>query len=121
MLFPIKEATEAHRAEERSRIEDQGQTVSPRVFYMRQTVGNACGTVGLLHCVANAQNSLVIADNSYLSKFLATTADMTPQERAVYLEQDDEIEVTHVVAASEGQSDQIDADQDVNTHFVCFT
>ena len=35
------------------RIEKEGQHVSPNVYFMRQTVGNACGTIGLLHAVLN--------------------------------------------------------------------
>lgn len=79
-LYPIKEASEKHRAEEAERIRSQGgslprfaclvceksaltalhrcrsagQTVSPNVFYMKQFVGNACGTIGLLHAACNA-------------------------------------------------------------------
>lgn len=121
MLFPIKDSTEAHRASERDRIETEGQVVSPRCYFMKQTVGNACGTVGLLHCVINCRDALEIAPDSYLQKFLAATSAMSPDERAAYLEQDDEIEVTHEAAAAEGQSEQISEQEDVDTHFVCFT
>lgn len=30
------------------------QVVSDKVYYMKQTVGNACGTVALLHAAGNA-------------------------------------------------------------------
>lgn len=119
MLFPIKESTEIHREEENAKISAEGQILSPSCYYMKQTVGNACGTVGLLHCIANARSSLVIEPGSYTDRFLASTASMSPDERAQFLEADDEIEVTHEAAASEGQSEQIH--EEVNTHFVCFT
>lgn len=121
MLFPIKAATEAHRAAERQRIETEGQTLSPRCYYMKQTVGNACGTVGLLHCVANAKDSLTFQPESFIDKFIRTTASMSPDERASYLEENEEIEETHEAAASEGQSTQVAVAEDVDTHFVCFT
>lgn len=44
-LFPVKEASEAHRREEEARVKAEGQTVSPKIFYMAQEIGNACGTV----------------------------------------------------------------------------
>lgn len=119
MLFPIKECTEKHRLEESKRISTEGQHVSPNCYYMKQTVGNACGTVGLLHCVANCKSSLDIVPGSYVDRLLVTTAAMSPDERAVFLEGDEEIEETHVAAASEGQSAQMH--DEVYTHFICFT
>lgn len=119
MLFPIKEASEAARNEEHARIAASGQTVSPNVYYMKQTVGNACGTVGLLHCVVNARSHLTIQPDSYIEKFIATTLSMSPDEKAEYLSSDEEIDVAHESAASEGQSAQIQ--EEVDTHFVCFT
>lgn len=122
MLFPIKEASEAHRDAERAAIERDGQTISEKVYYMKQTIGNACGTVGIIHSIANARcqevSAGLVTAGSYLDRLFTTTATMTPAERADYLEADDEIEVTHESAAAEGQSAQ---EEDVNTHFVCFT
>jgi ubiquitin carboxyl-terminal hydrolase L3 len=88
---------------------------------MKQTVSNACGTVAILHSLLNAKEYLPsFPKDSYLAKFLANTKHMSPDERAAFLEADDEIEVVHEGAAAEGQSNQIDAD-DVNSHFVCFS
>ena len=120
MLFPVKESSEIARQEEKQRIIENGQTVSPQCYYMKQTVGNACGTVGLLHCVLNCRNHLMIQPESYLDKFVSKTLSMNPDERADYLANDDEIEVTHESAASEGQSSATD-NTEVDTHFICFT
>ncbi len=54
MLYPIKEASRKFALEERLRIEKEGQIVSDKLFFMKQTVRNACGTVGLLHAMANS-------------------------------------------------------------------
>jgi ubiquitin carboxyl-terminal hydrolase L3 len=32
--------------------------VSEKVYFMKQTVGNACGTIGLLHAVGNNLNQV---------------------------------------------------------------
>jgi ubiquitin carboxyl-terminal hydrolase L3 len=34
-------------------VEEKGQTVSENVYYLKQVVPNACGTVALIHGVAN--------------------------------------------------------------------
>lgn len=119
MLFPIKPASEVARNEEKDRITATGQRVSSNVYYMKQTVGNACGTVGLLHCMVNARGQLTVQPGSYLEKFIASTLPMSPDEKAEYLATDDEIDIAHEVAATEGQSEQIS--EEVDTHFVCFT
>ena len=74
---------------------------------MKQTVGNACGTVGILHSIINARDSLTIQPNSYLTTFLNNTLSLSSEERADYLEKDDDIEVVHEAAATAGQSDQV--------------
>lgn len=82
MVYPIKDSSEAYRVEEQQRIEHDGQYVSPNVYYMKQTVGNACGTVGLLHCIGNVRSKLPIAEGSYLDRFYQRTNQYTPDEIA---------------------------------------
>jgi ubiquitin carboxyl-terminal hydrolase L3 len=102
MLFPIKDSSEEYSATEKAKIESDGQTVSENVYYMKQTVGNACGTVGILHSLLNAKNTIEFEPDSYLANFNNDTKTMNPNERAVFLENDEEIENTHGDAANEG-------------------
>lgn len=118
MLFPIKDASEQYQQEEEERIIKDGQEVSPGVYYMKQIVGNACGTVGILHSIANARSSVVIKPDSYLQRFFEKTANMSPDEIAQYVNDDDEIEKAHGSATTEGQSELV---MDVEKHFVCFS
>ncbi len=121
MLFPINEASEQHRDEERVCIENNGQILSDQLFYTKQTIGNACGTIGLLHAVGNARSSFLadaISDESYLFHFFQATANMNPEAIATYLESDEALEETHTSAATEGQSESVD---DVDNHFICFS
>lgn len=118
MLFPIKPESEEYRKNEQSRIENEGQVVSPDVYYMKQTVGNACGTVGILHAIGNARSIVKIKDDSYLSRLYTKTAEQAPEAIAAHIETDTELEETHGSAAAEGQSEQQEGE--VDTHFVCF-
>jgi ubiquitin carboxyl-terminal hydrolase L3 len=120
MLYPIKEATEAHLEAEQARIDASGQVISPAVYYMKQTVGNACGTIAILHSIGNALDSVRIVPASYLDNFYRQTRSLGPDEIAEYLCRDDALEECHEDAAAEGQSEQVDIDEDVTTHFICF-
>ncbi|GLT35080.1 hypothetical protein SLA2020_095620 [Shorea laevis] len=89
-----------------------------RFFFITQTVGNACATIGLLHAVANMTSEISPSEESFLDRFLKTTASMNPFERAVFLENDREMKVAHSVAATD---DETEASDNVETHVICFT
>ncbi len=57
LLFPVtKEVEAAKDAQEADAAKAGGRAPGPKgLYYMRQTIGNACGTIGLLHAVANAR------------------------------------------------------------------
>lgn len=52
--------TEAFAKEQQERIEREGQHVAPSAYFMKQTVGNACGTIGLLHAIGNARQHVTL-------------------------------------------------------------
>ena len=123
-LFPIKEASEAHKtAEEASRlarIESQGATFvdpSTSLFYIKQTIPNACGTIALIHAIANASlpDSALSADG-WLQKFITKHQQSTPDARALAMENDTELEEAHDGAVQDGQSEVVD---DTWQHFFC--
>lgn len=45
---------------EDARLKDQGCGLPNGVYFMKQTIGNACGTIGALHAIANNQDKLSI-------------------------------------------------------------
>ncbi|KAK8614086.1 hypothetical protein V6N13_122461 [Hibiscus sabdariffa] len=113
-LYPITSQTE----EERLQQDNEKRNVSRKVYFMKQTVGNACGTIGLLHSVGNVTSEIKLQEGSFLDRFFKSTATMDPLERAAFLEKDGEMEVAHTVAASAGETE---ASDNVDTHFICFT
>lgn len=118
MLYPISPNQEAHRKAEA----EKEQSVDEEVYFMKQTVGNACGTVGILHAIINGiKAGVALTPNCYVHRMLAGTSSMNGDERAAWLEKDDEIDAAQEVATAEGQSAQIPHDQEVLTHFICFT
>ena len=121
MLYPIKDSSERLRKEQATRIAEEGQTLSSNVYYMKQYVGNACGTIGLLHAIGNSTVKSDIKSDSFLTRFFSKTRDKSPEEIASILEDDAEVEATHGSAAQQGQSSLQDIDEPINTHFVCFS
>ncbi|XP_022758341.1 ubiquitin carboxyl-terminal hydrolase 3-like isoform X2 [Durio zibethinus] len=94
------------------------QDAGSKVYFMKQTVGNACGTIGLLHSVGNITSEIKLQEGSFLDRFFKSTASMDPMERAAFLENDREMEDAHSVAATAGETE---ASDNVDTHFICFT
>jgi ubiquitin carboxyl-terminal hydrolase L3 len=107
MLFPITEATEAAKAEEEKRLLTTDQDASPSVWFTKQTISNACGTIGMLHAFANCPD-IKPTSSSFLERFLHATQKMSPEERARFLEYpsegDPDVEEAHQQAAQTGQT-----------------
>lgn len=123
MAFPISKMSEKHKEEEEKLIAEKGQTVSDKVWFIKQKIGNACGTIGLLHAVLNATSDgrVTLVKDKFFSKFYDQTKDMDPSERAKALEKNEDIEEEHqVVARAEGTS-SVSHSTNMNMHFNAFT
>lgn len=118
LLFPINEQYEQFKTDENNRIETKGQELSKNLYFTKQTVGNACGTVGIIHSIANAKN--IKLESGFLKAFLETTKAMTPDQRGKALETDEGISSAHEDSAREGQTEAPPADTEVNLHFIAF-
>lgn len=54
LVFPVSDTYEKFRAEEdASKSEYQGSGAAEEVIWYKQTIRNACGLMGILHCVSN--------------------------------------------------------------------
>ncbi|XP_057976424.1 ubiquitin carboxyl-terminal hydrolase 3-like isoform X2 [Malania oleifera] len=100
-LYPLTPETE----KERLLADNVKKDPSSRVYFMIQTVGNACGTIGLLHAVGNVTSKIKLREGSFFDRFFKSTEKMTPLERAAFLEKDIEMEVAHSVAAIAGETE----------------
>lgn len=111
LLFPLTQQHEEFRSKQ-SVVDGQG------VYFLKQTVVNSCGTVGLIHAVANNQDTIDFDNNSALKSFLKATSGMSAAERAKELEKNKVIQETHDAVAAEGEC-RPEADK-VNFHFITF-
>ncbi|KAI0331473.1 cysteine proteinase [Cubamyces sp. BRFM 1775] len=118
LLFPITDAYEQKRREEDARITAEGQPpVDSTLFWMKQTISNACGTMALLHSLINSD--VTFAPESPIEKFIDVAKDKTPEERAKILETTPLFADIHADAASGGQT-AVPTDLDTDLHFTCF-
>ncbi|KAM5317961.1 ubiquitin carboxyl-terminal hydrolase isozyme L3-like [Glossophaga mutica] len=118
LLFPITEKYETFRTEEEEKIKCQGQDVTSSVYFIKQTINNACGTTGLIHAIANNIDKMHFESGSTLERFLEKSVWMSPQEQARYLENYDAIQVTHETSTHEGQTEAPSIDEKVDLHFI---
>ncbi|KDN49440.1 hypothetical protein RSAG8_02142, partial [Rhizoctonia solani AG-8 WAC10335] len=120
LLFPITEATEQKRREDDERLATEAQPdIDPTLIYIKQTISNACGTIGLLHAILNS--NIVLTPGSPLAQFLELCKGRTPDECGKLLEETTLFAKAHIDAATSGQSDVPTPDHlDTNLHFTCF-
>ncbi|KAF9220584.1 peptidase C12, ubiquitin carboxyl-terminal hydrolase 1 [Gyrodon lividus] len=118
LLFPCTDKVSTKRKEEDAIIKASGQEpIDPTIFWMKQTISNACGTMGLIHSLANSD--VLFAPESPLAKFIDECRDKSPEERAKLLETTPLFEQIHASAASSGQT-EVPQDLDTDLHFTCF-
>ena len=147
LLYPLTAASESERRAELARQPETDRDAIPAdLFYMKQTIGNACGTIAMMHCLANVSRSaegegnegnegndgkeeredtsVVRQAGGILDRFLAETAGMTPEAIGSYLEEgrgcSEALHGLHGRAAQEGDTAAPGADDEINLHFVAF-
>ena len=100
--------------------------VHKNVFYMKQTIGNACGTIALIHSLMNNLDVIRIDSdepNVFLRDFLEATQGMDPDGVGEYLENGPCAQLLasiHADAAEGGDTAAPSVDEEINLHFVAF-
>ena len=128
MLYPLTEVQEEFRKKEAQDMTtmstDSAVSTSTDVWFTKQRIGNACGTIGILHTLGNLSNTMsemTIQPNSWLQEFYSTTANSSPVEKAEILESNDDIEKHHDESTSNtalNQTSRGNIQDKVLTHFI---
>nr|XP_020447455.1 ubiquitin carboxyl-terminal hydrolase isozyme L1 isoform X2 [Monopterus albus] len=113
LLFPLTQQHESFRQQQADKVAEDSE-----VYFLKQTAVNSCGTIALLHAVANNKSKLTFDGDSTLKKFLEETANMSADDRAKHLEKNQAIREAHNEVAAQGQC-RPEADK-VNFHFIAF-
>lgn len=123
VLFPATDKVQAKREGMRS---ETTRRVGDRVWYMRQRIRNACGTVAILHALANAPPSVrdgAVTAPSWLASFLeGCPASSSPEEKAEAVENDADLESYHERASDAliNRTSRGAPGDELDMHFVAF-
>ncbi|CAO1424471.1 unnamed protein product, partial [Diamesa hyperborea] len=120
LLFPCSEKYEAHRKEQDEKLKQDPPAIPSNMFYMKQYIHNACGTIALVHAILNNVHEITLKDDSVLKNFFEKAKPLNPEERAKLLEADAAFIGAHQVLAAEGQTNAPSVDEKVNHHFIAF-
>ena len=120
LLFPVTEKYEEYRVLEEEKYKKDPQSIPASTYYMTQTISNACGTVAIIHCIANTMDDQLELKEGPLRKLILETKGMTPLEKGKKLETSQELSEAHQAAGGEGQTSIPSPEDRVDLHFVAF-
>ena len=122
LLFVYPDTTTAHsfQADFKASTEPIYNKAGPDepVVYFRQTIRNACGLIGLLHCTTN--NPSYITEGSNLDRLLKQAIPLLPEDRAQLLVDSPELEAAHGNAAQQGDTIAPPLGADPGHAFIAF-
>jgi ubiquitin carboxyl-terminal hydrolase L3 len=113
---------EARTTEDKDKTEYEGKGDAEPVIWFKQTIGNACGSIGLVHCLLNSEASQHIQPSSTIDTIRKEALPKPIWERAKVLEDSDAFEKAHADAVHLGDTVppvQIGEDHS-GQHFVAF-
>eukprot|EP01112_Ceratiomyxa_fruticulosa_P022752 TRINITY_DN8440_c0_g1_i1.p1 TRINITY_DN8440_c0_g1~~TRINITY_DN8440_c0_g1_i1.p1 ORF type:complete len:325 (-),score=103.08 TRINITY_DN8440_c0_g1_i1:123-1040(-) len=94
------------------------------LYFMRQMVGGACGTIAIIHSLINNRDPfLPLKEGTILHQLQVSTQHLSPTERGESLANFEELFHIHQNAASTGQTKRPKAKskpKKTGFHFVCF-
>ena len=121
LLYPLGKKSDNTLEEEVEDVkESKESTPSPRdpsIYHLKQYIHNACGTIALIHSVANNLDSINLKDG-FLKTFLNDSKNLSFAECGELLMNSSDISTTHKELAQEGQTEAPNEDIPVFHHFM---
>lgn len=93
LLFPLTKKMLSCEDVEEANFEND---VCKQPYFCKQTIGNACGTIAVIHAALNAtKKGFPLKDGSFLHGFADKTIHMSASERAQMLQEDNSLDAVH--------------------------
>lgn len=121
VIIPLTPSWAADRvAEDADKETYAGQGESEPVIWFKQTIGNACGSIGLLHSVINGPAAEFITPNSTFDNIRKAAIPLPMTERADMLYNNQAFEDAHKSVENNGDSYTDPEVKRQGGHFVAF-
>ncbi|KAG6917817.1 hypothetical protein DXG01_000877 [Tephrocybe rancida] len=101
-VFPYTEARSRRTAEDNRIAREGGPKIDENVFWMKQTIHNACGAMAMMHSFANAE--VTLKPGSVLEEFFERCRGNSITRRSQIFEEMPEFSDIHASVADAGQS-----------------
>lgn len=88
------------------------------LYFMRQTIRNACATMAIIHLLANQCSDNDFEPNSSIKEFIRESQMLDPEVKANKFETCDTIATAHESSSVEGQTEAPAASESVEYHFI---
>jgi len=108
------------KQEKQLKAKSNGRPRHQDVFFMKQYVGNACGTIAAIHCVANAAETVSLESDSPVGQFLERMRGQSSMARGAALADMEDFHLASDECAAGGQTEAPEASEETNHHFICF-
>lgn len=123
VIIPLTAAwSDERKAEDTDKQDYTGCGEQEPVIWFKQTIGNACGSIGLLHSVINGPASKFILPGSDFEKIRRDAVPLRMAERAQFLYDNEAFEAAHASVAAMGdtRAPMLGASEHAGQHFVSF-
>ncbi|KAF2622466.1 cysteine proteinase [Macroventuria anomochaeta] len=113
---------DARTMEDKDKGDYEGKGEDEPVIWFKQTIGNACGSIGLVHSLLNSEASKHIKSGSTLDQIREEALPKSMLERAKVLEDSEAFEKAHAEAAQLGDTaaPTPTSNEHAGQHFVTF-
>lgn len=121
VIIPLTPAWKSMReSEDETQGTYTGSGPSEPVLWFKQTIGHACGSIELLHCLLNGEAANHIIPGSTLDEIRKAALPLQMAERAKVLEDSAAFEAAHEEAAKLGDTRMPGIDEEDSHYFVAF-
>jgi ubiquitin carboxyl-terminal hydrolase L3 len=111
---------EARTTEDKDKPEYKGKGEEEPIIWFKQTIGNACGSIGMVHCLLNGEAAKHIQPGSTLDQIKKDALPKTMEERAKVLEDSDAFENAEAARLGDTTAPSPEAGHHLGHHFVAF-
>ena len=108
LCYPLKKETN-------NTVDEEAKS---RLYFMRQTIRNACATMALIHLLANQYEDDDFEKDSSIRQFIKESKQLEPEVKANKFEKNQTIATAHEKSSVEGQTEAPPASDSVEYHFI---